>query len=531
MKTLEGIIQGTPEWHAVRAKSFTASEAPAMMGVSKYMTRSELLEQKYSGVIPEVTPAQQRIFDRGHAAEADARPIAEEIIGEELYPCTAVSNENEHILASFDGCTMLEDAAWEHKLINTTLRSATVETLEEHYKVQMDQQMYVSGAERCLFMASDGTENDINHFWYERDEDRIKALLDGWKQFENDLAEYKPESAKVEAVGTAPDSLPSLNIQLQGGVTASNLPAFKEAASRLIDGIKTELSTDQDFADADSSVKWLKKGEKQLETAKDNALQQTITISELFSTVDALKEQMRQKRLQLEKLVKAEKENRRNEILRAAQESFSQWLSAQNSPIFFPPDIDIAGAMKGKKTIASLKSAADDEVARAKIEATRTIEAIKSNEKLLSEQVKGYELLFSDRDQLLVKSADDLAATIKARIADHKEREEQRLKAERERIKQEEERKAQDASKAKEAPTEDAHEHIAPPIDTSRIKAAAQQYEQRKADTVTISKKEYESLLDDSLMLQALEEAGVDNWQWYPEAIKQFEHMKSEQAA
>ncbi|MGJ8524282.1 hypothetical protein R84981_003007 [Carnimonas sp. R-84981] len=522
MKTLSGIIQGTPAWHAVRAESLTASEAPAMMGVSKYQTRSDLLQQKFTGVIPDVTPAQQRIFDKGHAAENAARPIAERIIDEELYPCTALSDENDKILASFDGCTMLADVVWEHKLINAKLRTATAETIEEHYKVQMDQQLYVSGAERCLFMASDGTENDINYFWYERDDARIEALLSGWAQFEDDLSKYQPETATVEAVGTAPDSLPTLSIQLQGGVKASNLPAFKDAASSLIAGIKTKLSTDQDFADADSSVKWLKKGEKQLDSAKENALQQTITISELFSTIDDLREQMRQKRLQLEKLVKAEKENRRNEILRAAQASFSAWLEDQHSPVYCEPGIDIAGAMKGKKTIASLKSAADDEVARAKIEVTRAIEAVKSNEKLLAEQGDGYEFLFSDRDQLLIKAPDDLVATIKARIADHKEREEARLKAERERIQQEE------ARKVKEPPAE-ADQEPQLKTDSAGYVTSSPQHHAQQAETVTIRRSEYETIKHNSDLLCELIALGVDSWEGYEIALQNIE--KSEQVA
>ena len=39
-------------------------------------------------------------------------------------------------------------------------------------------------------------------------------------------------------------------------------------------------------------------------------------------------------------------------------------------------------------------------------------------------------------------------------------------------------------------------------------------------ETVTISKKEYESLLEDSEKLSALEAAGVDNWEGYDCAIE-----------
>ena len=45
-------------------------------------------------------------------------------------------------------------------------------------------------------------------------------------------------------------------------------------------------------------------------------------------------------------------------------------------------------------------------------------------------------------------------------------------------------------------------------------------------ETVTISKKEYESLLEDSKKLTALENAGVDNWQGYDYAIELMQEME-----
>ena len=73
-----------------------------MMGASKYQTRTELLAAKKSGIAPEVTGSQQFIFDKGHAAEACARPIVEKLIGEELYPIVGTDG---NLLASLDGAT------------------------------------------------------------------------------------------------------------------------------------------------------------------------------------------------------------------------------------------------------------------------------------------------------------------------------------------------------------------------------------------------------------------------------------------
>ena len=530
------VVQGTDDWSALRANHFTASEAPAMAGVSKYQSRAELLKQKYTGEIPEVTPAQQRLYDKGHSAEAAARPLAEEIIGEELYPITGTSEEHPHLLASLDGCTMLEDVIFEHKLWNEDLAAAVrAEELPEHYLVQLDQQLLVSGADKCLFMCSDGTRENAVWCWHYPDEERFKRLLAGWEQFRQDLADYQPQAQQVAAQGEAPEALPALKIDLTGMVKASNLPQFKAQAMAMIKGIKTTLATDQDFADAAETVKFLQKGEKQLEASKQAALEQTASIAELFSTIDELRETMRQKRLHLDKLVKAEKESRRLEIQQKAEADYHAWLDTLDSPIRLASVLNLPAAMKGKKTIATLQAAADDEVARAKVEGQQEAQRLAENKALIEKHQGDYAFLFSDWRDLIQRDAEFIKLQVENRIAHHKQEEQKRLEAERERIRQEEEAKArqqaeaaqqQDAERAQEA---EAASHDAKPLDTSKIAAAAERgaalkpaREIEQPDTVTISRKEYETLLAAREKLDALEAAGVDNWSGYDDAMAQL---------
>ena len=47
-------------------------------------------------------------------------------------------------------------------------------------------------------------------------------------------------------------------------------------------------------------------------------------------------------------------------------------------------------------------------------------------------------------------------------------------------------------------------------------------------ETVTISKKEYYDLQEDSLWLSCLSDAGVDNWSGYDFAMKEFQELKDE---
>jgi hypothetical protein len=56
----------------------------------------------------------------------------------------------------------------------------------------------------------------------------------------------------------------------------------------------------------------------------------------------------------------------------------------------------------------------------------------------------------------------------------------------------------------------------------SDIKDAIKTMIEKKPETVTISKEEYESLLDDQHKLECLEAAGVDNWQGYSDAMEMY---------
>ncbi|GAB6035411.1 lambda-exonuclease family protein [Galenea microaerophila] len=199
------VLQGTEEWLEVRKNYFTASEAPAMMGVSKYMTREKLLKAKKFGD-EEVSSYTKKLFEKGHAAEETARPIAEQIIGETLYPITGTKEvDGLKLLASFDGINLTADTIWEHKLFNQEL-AEQIKNGEIHpqYKIQIAHQFLVSGAKKCLFMASDGTKENIAYAWLEADElmteDVVNSLINGWKKFQKDLEAYEmPKEVPAES--------------------------------------------------------------------------------------------------------------------------------------------------------------------------------------------------------------------------------------------------------------------------------------------------------------------------------------------
>lgn len=450
---IHNVAQGSEAWHALRAEHFTASEAPAMMGASKYQSRTDLLAQKKSGITPEVTPAQQFIYDKGHTAEAGARPLAEALIGEELYPVVGTEG---NLLASFDGATMLGEIIFEHKLWNAGLVSqVNAGDLEPHYFWQLEQQLLVSGAERALFVCSDGTADNYAHCWYTPVAGRAEQLIAGWKQFEQDLASFVPAEVAPLVIGNAPDELPALRIELTGMVTGSNLKAFEASALAVIGAVKTTLTTDQDFADAKKAVKWCGDVETAVTEAKKQALSQTASIDELFRSLDRISANARETRLKVDKLVKAQELSIKVEIKQAGETALAEHIATINKRLGSVqlPAIaaDFAGVMKGKSKLDNMRDAIATELARAKIAANAHAESIEVNLASLRELADNHRFLFGDRQQLVLKANDDLINLIKSRIADHEAEQAKKLEAQREQIRQEElakiEREAEQAAR------------------------------------------------------------------------------------
>jgi putative phage-type endonuclease len=461
---IHNVAQGSAEWHALRVKYFTASEAPAMMGASKYRSRTDLLTSKKTGITPEVTPNQQRIFDKGHATEASARPLVEVKIGEELYPIVGTSG---NLLASMDGATMLGDTLFEHKLWNESLvAQVRAEQLDPHYYWQLEQQLLVSGAERVIFVCSDGTEQNFVSMEYRPVAGRAEQLVEGWKQFEADLASFEMVNAPSIVVGKAPDELPALRIELTGMVTQSNLKVFEDSALAVIDSVKTTLTTDQDFADAKKAVKWCVDVEDAVAAAKKQALSQTQTIDQLFSSLDRISAHARETRLKVDKLVKAQELLVKTNIKQKAENALAEHVAAINKTlgrvVLQPVASDFAGAMKNKRTIASLQDAVDTELARAKIDASQKADAIRLNLASLAELAVDHNFLFNDIQQLVMKANDDLVTLINVRIDEHKKAEEDRLEKQRQQIREEEAKKLADAEAAKVAEQNKAAEQAAP---------------------------------------------------------------------
>tara|TARA_Y100001951_G_scaffold105392_1_gene123058 strand:- start:5868 stop:7562 length:1695 start_codon:yes stop_codon:yes gene_type:complete len=447
------VTQGSAEWLALRKEFFTASEAPMMMGDHKNISRNQLLDAK-KGWTTIVDEYLQKLFDKGHATEEAARPLAAADVGEDLFPVTgSLEVEGLALLASFDGLTMFDDVCFEHKLFNKTLAENVLNNvLEPHYYWQLEQQLLVSGAEKCFFVTSDGTKDNWQAMYYVSVPERREALIKGWKQFAIDLESHEPQAKVEKAVTSGPvRELPSINYKMNGLALESNLEAYKQAATNLVALSEKPLETDQDFADAEARQKVFTKAEKDIKDACDRVMGEIDSIDNFVKDMRFISEQIRQARLAEGKQIKARKEELRKEIyLNAEQEvtkaqfSAAQKVNAKLPEIYF----DAWNAMKGKRTIESLQDAADTEVAKAKIQIAEFVEVAQANMLVIADN-REFDFLFNDWAQIAFKATEDFKTLVTARIATYQTEQKAKEDAERERIRQEEQAKLQREAEAK----------------------------------------------------------------------------------
>lgn len=423
--------QGTDSWHQFRSVHYGASEASAMLGLSKQLTRNDLLLYKSTGKSKEYSDwVQKNILDYGHEVEAEARILVEEEIQDDLFPVTCSEDD---LSASCDGLTMEGSIAFEHKQWSRDLVDyiEAKETLPDTHMPQCQQILMVTGAKKVIFVCSDGTENNRSILEIFPDQVWFQRIKTGWDQFKNDLANYQPKAFADKPEPAAIMQLPALSIQIKGEVTLSNLPQFKAAAETFIANINTDLKSDEDFVNAEATVKFCGDTEDKLEAAKSAAIGQTASIDELMRTIDHIKESIRQKRLTLEKSVKTQKENIKTSIIKAGfdlcylhvaqlQSEFSKVNFEQLATSVFTRQ-NFETACKNKRTLASLHNAVDTEVAAIKIKLDDLARVIRKNLTHLPEDLS----LFRDLQSIITKPEDDFRLLVQFRLDEQKRKDDE----------------------------------------------------------------------------------------------------------
>ncbi|HSV48410.1 MAG TPA: YqaJ viral recombinase family protein [Ramlibacter sp.] len=446
-KITHDLVQGTPDWDAFRLTHDGASEAAAMLGLSKNVKRNELLHVKHTGLPREFSQfVQERVLDKGHEVEALARPHVEAMLGEDLYPVTCSRGR---VSASCDGLDLSDDDAFEHKQWNEELAALVRQGIvpDEHMP-QCQQILLVTGAKRVHFTVSDGTPDKMvvtvvtpDRAWWER-------IADGWEQFHKDLATYVPADIAEMPKAEVTIALPALFIHAKGEITTSNMKEYGDALTARLEQIRSiQLLTDQDFSNAKESAKMLRENREKALLAKDAMLAQTVTVGEAANMIDAWCEDMRLTALQLEKDVEREDKAKKAAMIAATKEKHTAHVEALDAEIA-PARLQLvapvfAEAIKNKRNFASMQDALDTMLATAKIGADGAARRVRENQNYLKTTGTDFGFLFVDASTIVHKAADDFKTLVDSRIAAHKAAEEKRLEAQREAIRAEEAEKAE----------------------------------------------------------------------------------------
>jgi putative phage-type endonuclease len=180
MNALFKLIQGSPEWHEHRAKYRNASETAAVMGLSPWTTPYELwLIKTGRKVVEETAPMRH-----GTQMEPAARAAFEEVTGLIMQPQVVVDG---NYSASLDGITLSGETLVEIKCpfkgqVSELWQTVKAGTVPEHYRLQVQHQLMVSGATRAHLWVFDG--NIGIDTLIDSDQSTFEAIRLAWEAFQ-----------------------------------------------------------------------------------------------------------------------------------------------------------------------------------------------------------------------------------------------------------------------------------------------------------------------------------------------------------
>ncbi len=436
------LIQGTPEWKQYRRSHFNASDAPAMMGCSLYETRDELIHRLATGEEKPVSEETQRIFDEGHRREGLMRPIVEETINEDLSPVTGEEEplppHRRTMSASFDGLSILHDVVWECKSLNNTIRSASsVDDLHLCYKVQMEQQMLLSGAKRAYFtgVKFDGHElSESVSFWYQSDPELARKIEAGWDQLEKEIQAYQVKNHVEPQAAEKVSSLPAVFAQVEGRLISTNLGQVLPVIEQFISSAVLVMVTDDDFALAEGQAKKAREGAKQCRAAARSIIDQMATIGDATRVLEEAADKLDALGLFQEKGVKTQKDLLKNNARKEYEKKWYDYRQMINDSLGIIVQMDMrdepdfAEVMKGQRMMSSVHNKLNSELARSKIALDEI--ALKMTAKLTWFRSSDRPNIFHDLSALVARlEFDDFQSLVNSRIEAHKKDEEAKIHA------------------------------------------------------------------------------------------------------
>ncbi len=183
MSAVLKLVQGSEAWHAHRAQFRNASESAAVMGLNPWQTRYQLWLVRTGRMEVTVTAPMQH----GTQMEPAARAAYEEKTGLIMQPLVLTDGAYS---ASLDGITLDGDLIVEIKCpykgqASALWQSVSVGEVPEHYAIQVQHQLMVSGAKLAHLFVFDGSTGLLVEI--QRDAACMAAIRAAWNGFQQYL--------------------------------------------------------------------------------------------------------------------------------------------------------------------------------------------------------------------------------------------------------------------------------------------------------------------------------------------------------
>lgn len=185
--------QGSPDWLDFRKGKIGASDAPSIMGFG-YKTPYQLWKEKLCIQEPEPENAAMR---HGKDNEEKARRMLNELCfgrGLPFVPAVVIHDEVPWAFASLDGHYITDNkificeikCGFSSKIHDKIFKGE----IDKNYIVQMHHQMWVTGAQGCLFASY--YKGELLSSWCPRDQSLIDEMIEKEKEFMQSIINLDP---------------------------------------------------------------------------------------------------------------------------------------------------------------------------------------------------------------------------------------------------------------------------------------------------------------------------------------------------
>jgi putative phage-type endonuclease len=226
MAIIRDFVQGSPEWHALRAQSLGATSSSTLAGVNPWRDKLDLYNEM---VLGKTVPMNDRMR-KGMELEPIARKLCEGHVGVTLNTPTIRHTTIPFMHASFDGIDDTLKCAFEIKCSKKCYDDAVKGVIPIYYQYQLQQQMLIAGLVHMFYAAY--WEGEIEIIQVYRDDKICKEIeLNAINFYESHIRPQVPPNRKKDDVAELEfkDEDTKTSIQLN----LANLESIREKIKHL----------------------------------------------------------------------------------------------------------------------------------------------------------------------------------------------------------------------------------------------------------------------------------------------------------